>query len=167
MIRIILLLFLSALCWLTWSHTPQPTAYQQKVPYVSPVLQPYVNEFLKDMDISRYYELDSILFVGQSSQICNDDLAVGCCNNTIVKLKKPPYLIVDMDMYLRVVVYHELGHCVLRLDHQNKRQSIMNPSPTQPLAQYRKWWGMYRYEMMRYYFKEKHKGDLINFRKQE
>jgi len=114
-------------------------------PYVNPTLKIYVDEYLKDMtnngiDVSAYYQLDSIKIVSATCVICNNYDAVGCYEDTkkLVSIKEPYNdNSKDPDMYYRYTVYHELGHAVLKLPHNTFRFSIMNSTEILPMRIYR------------------------------
>lgn len=100
-------------------------------PYVHPMLQPYVNHWVKDakkrnIDISNIYRLDSIVlqnFISPNTLgMCysaNKKIGIIAPTGKAAAFSKFHYLL---------ITYHELGHCVLSKYHTCDRVSIMNPS---------------------------------------
>ena len=130
-------------------------------PYVDESLFPYVKEYLFDMidkgiSVDNFFKLDSVLLVDTSTQICLSDHAEGCCSvvEKKVKIRTPsPKSDGDSNLntFLKLAVYHELGHCVLRLTHNPYTFSIMNAGHRK-LDRYEILWDRLREEYISYYF---------------
>jgi hypothetical protein len=120
-------------------------------PWVDPELKPYVDQYLQDMEdmgmpISRYKKIDSIILLPDTAIACTDG-ALGCANNRLVFIKRPSggYLI-DTNMYYTFLVYHEMGHAMYNLPHNNFRLSIMNEAPVLNMREYRMLWDKFKLE---------------------
>lgn len=105
---------------------------KKHVTYISPELRPIVEDYLKVMsganvDISRYNKIDSILLVDSAKIICNTDGAIGCSFQGVVQIKKTGQYYFFGDEYLKVMIYHEMGHELLSLPHSNFYSHIMFP----------------------------------------
>ena len=105
--------------------------YGQNKPYVDPELRQPVNEWLKDCDKYKpmgwevYNMFDSILV---------DDMMeynmLGICipSRNVILINRE---VLSNGFLLKLVVYHELGHCILHKSHICDRISIMNPNMEQ------------------------------------
>ncbi len=102
------------------------------VTYVEPELRPIVEEYLKEMlknniSIAKMDFIDSIILVDNKTIICGSETAIGCSYNGMVRIKKNiQYSFFGKD-YLKVMVYHELGHALLSLPHSNFFNHVMFP----------------------------------------
>lgn len=120
------------------------------LPYISPELRPFVDEFILDMDsnhipITRISNLDSIIIVPDDMLICGDtwesvDEAIGCSSGFRVQIKREREDFPETNTYLRFMVYHELGHAILNLPHDNSCLQIMNSSIDPYITEYDKYW---------------------------
>lgn len=97
-------------------------------PYVEPILQKHVDNFIEDANnnnvnwFREFNKFDSILVVDFPNKYI-----LGYCDDFAKKI----YIsrnIIDDDFLLKFVVYHEIGHCVLNYRHICDRISIMNPA---------------------------------------
>lgn len=130
-----------------------------KSPYVSPILKPYVIEYLNDMNTRginthNYYTLDSIKVAAKGEVICGDSSAVGCYEAGVEKVSIRMPLgedIKDTDEYYRLTIYHELGHAILKLKHATYDFAIMNPYKFLNLWTYRECWPHLVNDYSRYY----------------
>jgi hypothetical protein len=103
------------------------------------------------VDVSRFYKLDSIVMVPSTTRICDNETAVGCCDGKVIHVRFANDVEYhDKSAYLHTVVYHELGHCVLRLPHHEVKSSIMNPVLDRPSWFYRENWDYYMSEFFDY-----------------
>ena len=103
-------------------------AYGQNKPYVDPVLREPVNKWITDcnkyhpMGWEIYYIFDSILVDDNM-----DPNMLGVCEpgRNVILINRN---IIADEFLLKLVVYHELGHCILDKRHICDRISIMNPN---------------------------------------
>lgn len=117
------------------------TSLHAQKPYVTKELQPYVNAYITDLVVhgiypSRLAKMDSIILVPVSRLICSDTLCEGCSVTKRIsrKIMKRKVLIqaysaldsVGKPSYYRYLVYHELGHALFDLDHDDEGLHIMN-----------------------------------------
>lgn len=157
-------------------HLPEPKpqlqVYKPRVvrqPYVDPMLEVPVRIFLNDMrsegiDVSYYYNLDSIILVPKNEVICDAEAALGCCFMNVVKIKlSDTEEIRDSLTYYNTVLYHELGHCVLGLPHNGNSPSLMNATRTFHEKDYTIHWKALRQEYILFYWY--HKAVKESFRK--
>lgn len=127
-----------------------------KMPYISPELLKPVLEFVSDMeregiDISGIEKLDSIIIVPNSRVICESRDAIGCAWRKSVCIKKYwSFKFLDA-VYFKVLIYHELGHAILKLRHFSGRFHLMNPSLHGDLTFYEVLWPYLKNEYIRYY----------------
>ena len=138
-----LLLLLVIIPFIAGFSTPPP-----RMPYIHPVLKPYVIEWYRDMNsrginLVHFSELDSVKLVPAWSVICGNPDAIGCYDSDVNTITvRVPYgdNLSDRDMYYRMTLYHELGHGVLKLPHNTFRFSIMSPGQSAPQWVYRDVW---------------------------
>jgi hypothetical protein len=165
-----LFLFLLLLLNLKKESKAYPCAFRtEHQPYVDSRLRKYVDTYLDDMnkrgvDVSPYNCLDSILLVSVNTPICDDSHAIGCCDGKIVKVKFFTDVVYhDSSQYLQLLVYHELGHCMLHLPHENTEPSIMNSVENRPSSFYFEHWDYYikEYIWLYNYYKDYPDGQFI------
>lgn len=98
-------------CMLAYDSTPD-----NRLPYIDPVLKPYVYEWIEDCNeigidgITDLQRIDSILYTPLFPGYWG--LCVGDGTTLVASIIDP----FDADM-LRLVVYHELGHCAFGYEH--------------------------------------------------
>lgn len=100
-------------------------------PKIDVELQPYVKEFLKEAEHWRvptdHYEcIKGIYYVDRIPNLNSKDSTVGEYLPSIEtiyikRISKDP-------RFIRLVVWHELSHAILNLDHETHCISIMNPN---------------------------------------
>jgi hypothetical protein len=156
-IVVLLILLISLFITLKPLKLPPPVVPSPvHTPYIDSALRPIVRDYLDTLkshglDISRFYRLDSILLVNDSQIICEDSTAIGCCDGHIVRIKRVPFIEwEDPQFYMKILVYHELGHCILRLPHHELFPAIMNSSMDKPLSHYKHMWSYYTEEYFAY-----------------
>ena len=97
-------------------------------PYIDPLIERAVNEWVLDMKESdlrwkgTFHRFDSIVTINFPIPG-----VLGYCD----KETKVVYIsrnVIDDPFLVRMVVYHELGHCILGYEHTCDKLSIMNPS---------------------------------------
>ena len=129
-ILVFILIFVTALmpCKAPSKELSMDGVYSKSYIKVDSVLIPFVNEFVEDckkykLDYSSIYTLDSIYVVDFKTReilgLCTDD-------NCFVMISNAPM----NDWNKRLLVYHELGHCVLGFEHRCSLDGgllIMNP----------------------------------------
>ncbi len=125
--------------------------------YIDPELRPFVMDYLDTMmkagvDVSAISELDSIILVDDSVFICNDSLAIGCADNNKIRIKRELNYLIFGDDYLKVIVYHEMGHAVLKLPHTNFYLHIMYETMLVNVSDYIKYWRYFYRSYLDYYF---------------
>lgn len=143
--RLLIVLSLVSIMLLGTKPIPEP-----KIPYTSPELAPYIRLYLMDMtragvDVSAYYRLDSIILVPVDRCICNDTDAIGCSDSEkrIIQIKKLPEIYCqDPSFYLKLLVYHEAGHAILKIPDVNINYgpAIMDSEMAYPLFYYKILW---------------------------
>jgi hypothetical protein len=165
MLRILIAIFLVMLLF-AFQHNKAPIHQKailgfdstRHTPYIDSTLRPIVAAYLDEMKmydicVDRFYTLDSIVLVKTTTQICDEDNAIGCCDGRVVHVK---YFndaeMHDKDFYLKILIYHELGHCVLQLPHHRAVTSIMNPSNDRPMSVYKSHWDYYLGEYINFYY---------------
>lgn len=114
---------------------PQPTA-KTSGPKIDKELQRFVDEFMLDCEARR---TDCAKKLGRISSITvatipdenpnDNELVVGLCYDRFFthRIEINKEIINKPDMYLRVLMYHEIGHCAYGLDHEKEPDMIMSP----------------------------------------
>ena len=97
-------------------------------PYIDPFLDRAVNDWVLDMKKSKlnwkgsFHRFDSIVSINFPTPgilgYCDKETKVIYISKTVI----------DNPFLVKMVVYHELGHCILGYEHTCDRLSIMNPS---------------------------------------
>lgn len=135
MFRFIILFFLIFGCsTCTKTLTTKSIVYQSmNRVYIDPEIKPYVKSYLdvmimRNVDVFGISNLDSIIFVPNDAIICDSGDAIGCSWNGTIKIKKNWRYYLSTENYLKVMMYHELGHAILKLPHANFSYHIMFPS---------------------------------------
>lgn len=117
------------------------TSIQQPISQqIDPELAPLYQEFLTDY--RRLTNGPDLPFVPRLVFIEADNNILGSCyEDQSIEINR---LNIDDDpCQLRVTVYHELGHCLLSLDHRDDRIDIMNATVEPVCAIY-----LYEWERM-------------------
>jgi len=135
-ILLLVMLFLSTTC------TTTATTTTVTFPYIDPELRPYLVQFQKEAT-----KRGKVVDVGEIGVLAYAELGTkfaGFCNGNLGVMRKlgmpaGTSLIYIDDRYknkklhnyvFTALVYHELGHCLLRLDHDDKSyRTIMSESP--------------------------------------
>lgn len=102
----------------------------QPLPYIDPSIRPYVEHWVdeaqkRNIDISKLYQLDSIVI--QEFPTPN---TLGMCylgQRKIGIIAPTGQASQFSKFHYLVIIYHELGHCVLGRHHTCDRLAIMNP----------------------------------------
>jgi hypothetical protein len=104
--------------------------------YIDEDLQPFVNEFMRDCEARRtdcakkMAKISSITITEIPDVDPSDtEMVIGLCHDGLftkrIEINKAvmdkPYI------YLRVLMYHEIGHCAYDLDHEEANNTIMSP----------------------------------------
>jgi len=104
---------------------------------VDPELMPYVKDFERDYNLSlekvtaRFYNLDLIMDDRNVVGICEYNYHDNTKNKVFIDTK---YWTFASGIHRKMLVYHELGHCVLHRKHRRDKlkngcpTSLMNPS---------------------------------------
>ena len=97
-------------------------------PYIDPFLDRAVNDWVLDMKKSKlnwkgsFHRFDSIVSINFPTPgilgYCDKETKVIYISKTVI----------DNPFLVKMVVYHELGHCILEYDHICDRMAIMNPA---------------------------------------
>jgi hypothetical protein len=89
-----------------------------EAPYIEPEVKPYVDRFVAEAQL-RGVVLDvsglTVRFVDQLV-LTNKGFQFGYCEDGTVTIVKP-YFLAQLDVNREVVLFHELGHCVLNRTH--------------------------------------------------
>lgn len=107
------------------------TENKKRGPWIDPCLQPSVESFIADCHkyrkrrmLRNYYAIDSIYYDNLLDDPFLPNVIGGCSVEDGI-------VVIDQSIVtasaIKLIVYHELGHCVLLLDHDDmNRLSIMN-----------------------------------------
>jgi hypothetical protein len=113
-------------------------AYGRSQKFVDPALKAYFSEFISDalaagvpMDVERFVDLKSIVF----AKITTNGVLGYCISAEYLDLggfHRELNIEIDPEMFAslskcdrRALIYHELGHCLLGLDHSPYKDSLM------------------------------------------
>ena len=117
---------------------------QKPLPYIDPYIKPYVEHWIqqaqkRNIDISPLYQLDSIVL-----QPFPTPHTLGMCylgERKIGIISPEGEASGFSKFHYLVIIYHELGHCVLGRYHTCDRLAIMNPHlKTSSIKTYFKYW---------------------------
>ncbi len=116
MMAVVRVLFLLALVWCpACGDTPPNYIYLE--PAAEPELAPYVDQFVAEMKARGVYPVPGVHHPRLVAWMTLDPGIVGMCvtptPRVYIQLRIRGY----SDMYIRAVVYHELGHCMYGLLH--------------------------------------------------
>lgn len=116
--------------------------------YISPELKPHVKHYLEEMmaqgvNVYGIGLLDSIIVVPDSAKVCESYDAIGCSFGGSVKVKKGRGYYTNPQLYWRLMMYHELGHAILKLPHSNFYFHIMYPSILEDIEIYEANWVLF------------------------
>ena len=124
--------------------------YGQEEPYISPELRQPVREWVRDCEM--HHPMGWELFEMFDSVLVDDMMEynmLGVCipERNVILINSQ---ILGNEFLLKLVVYHELGHCVLGKRHICDRISIMNPNLEQyDLEEYEVLWNLLLVEYMK------------------
>lgn len=101
-------------------------------PVIDKQIKPYVDEFLKESDhwripLTNYYDLKHIYYCRRIPGSHWNDSVIGLYlpEKQVIYIKKIKR---GNPKFIRLVVWHELGHMIFNLDHITGRLAIMNPT---------------------------------------
>jgi len=139
-----------------------------RTPFITNELKPYVEEYLRTMllnkiNVDEFFEIDSILLVPMDRIICGSEEMIGCAYGDKVLIKMGYSYIAYGDFYIKVLLYHELGHRVLGLPHSNFEAHIMYPTPNPRYSLYIYNWGRFFKSYVDYYWFCKKNGFLLTY----
>ena len=140
-----------------------------KLPYISPELLKPVLSFIDDMtaegvDVSDIERLDSIIIVPDVQCLCKTKYAIGCSDEKLVQIKRLWYFSFYQNAYYRTIIWHELGHAILRLPHYDDGGlHIMNSFIDPDMLMYDRYWPLFRTGYIRYYWYCRWSGKQFNY----
>lgn len=101
---------------------------------VDPVLQPYVSQFYAEAasrGVTTFpHELGSVSFEEATAEGDSGKCYLGTRNVTI----SSTFFVTATESLREQIIFHELGHCVLGLEHQNERLDIELPLDEEGLS---------------------------------
>jgi hypothetical protein len=103
---------------------------------IDPELQPFVDDFMRDCEArrtdcaKRMDRIKSIKLVDMPDLDKSDDEAViGLCYDRPFtrRIEISKDIMDKPNLYIKVLMYHEIGHCAYGLDHETVPDAIMSP----------------------------------------
>lgn len=106
-------------------------------PAVDKELRPYVDMFIRDCEarrkdcqerLSKILEIRVVNMPNFSKK--DDEIVIGLCYDgfLIKRIEINKQIMSYHGRYLQTLVYHELGHCMYDLEHEQRTDMIMSPA---------------------------------------
>lgn len=97
---------------------------------------PYLGQFALD---ARLYEVTCLYTEAMVFEDAMDNDWVGYCAPVQKIAVHPAFWQQATEIERMTLIYHELGHCALGLDHRTDKTAIMNPHVLDPMIANRHW----------------------------
>lgn len=110
----------------TGNRLRKPCTVQHLTGKFDEELQPYLDAFstdAKEWDVGCYYTTEMRIDV---TGFEHGNSVIGYCQRPLLVSLRRPYWDIATPTERLVLMYHELGHCALGLDHDDSEPDIMN-----------------------------------------
>lgn len=115
---------------------PSEPVLVEKAPAIDQELKPYVAMFMHDCEarrtdcktrLSKILEIRAVNIPDFNEK--DNEVVIGLCyDGFLYKRVEINKAIIHYHVkYLQTLIYHELGHCMYDLEHENKTDTIMSP----------------------------------------